>query len=250
MPHRRGHRAAPARTTRTTRRGVQTTRRGVQRVTDSVASRGDQKPVINRTATGTTVSFNGPGGGSVRNTTNRTGMSAMRPRPVGHPGGRHTHSGGHQVVHDFEPGVQPHHHTINQSTNHSSTGPGGHTHDTNLVLGHRHRYDTYNNMPHSHTDGNTGQHVSGYTWNDSVGNPSHYNPGNYTSHAHGNPGMGNNNSSGQDNYPIGPNGSHTHGGGNQLMSGNNGGGQSNIRRPRTTATRTTRTTRRRNRRTY
>ena len=133
MPHRRGHRASPARTTRTTRRGV-------QRVTDSVASRGDQKPIINRTATGTHVSFNGPGGGHSSRT-----RSSQTPRA---PRVNNNRNGGNSRSMHFHPYSTP-------VQEHWSRYPDGYSDGTS---GYRHSSTT-----HTHNGNGGGQNPGGST---------------------------------------------------------------------------------------
>ena len=57
MPHRPGHRNINRATT------SRVPNRNRQRITNSTIVDGNDRPVINRTTTGTSVSFNGPGGG-------------------------------------------------------------------------------------------------------------------------------------------------------------------------------------------
>ena len=75
MPHRPGHRNINRATT------SRVPNRNRQRITNSTIVDGNDRPVINRTTTGTSVSFNGPGGGVNSRTTapRNVGMRTVNP---------------------------------------------------------------------------------------------------------------------------------------------------------------------------
>ena len=78
MPHRPGHRNINRATT------SRVPNRNRQRITNSTIVDGNDRPVINRTTTGTSVSFNGPGGGVNSRTTapRNVGMRTVnQPQP-------------------------------------------------------------------------------------------------------------------------------------------------------------------------
>ena len=198
------------------------TSRNTQRVTNSTAVRGDTKPIINRTAQGTSVSFNGPGGGSTRNVLNRN-SSRVSPMNTRQNLGNHQHSG-HHMVQNMDWGTSTHiHQTMNQQGGqHSTTNPShmnthdmSHTHNTSTVNagrgGHSHQVMSLasNHPEHGHHGGG----------NDHPGGSSH--GGAYT-YAGGTDNVGHAHGTNENNFINNMGGNHNHTTGNMSVQSGTG----------------------------